>query len=688
MGGFLRRGLLWLTLVLAVVSALAYATWRKLESRRMAVAKVYRIAYDSTPPHYDHIPGKGAAGFAIDVMNEAAKRAGVQLEWVYLPNGARAALFAGQVDFSPLGYYRPGAYPNLHQTRPWTEDYHVLVWDKAKFAADVSDWSGRTVAHVSRVASAEMAAARFKGSALVAAKSRRDALRAVCAGTADVAFVDLRVIESALLERPEGCERVHFQVRQSADSIDAMSLFARPAAAAVADILRDRIDTMIDDGTFTRIADRWFVFSGAELRNVTRLQQRNEQLRLLTALCAVMAIAIGVLVILIRKLRAARAAADRARVLQAEFLANVSHEIRTPMNGVIGAAEIVLDTDLTDNQRDYVETVRDSALTQLELLNQILDQSKLDSGVMMLDTDAFSPARLIAQIERTFQHAASRKGLWLRHAIDGDSAPCVRGDQLRIRQIVSNLVGNAIKFTANGGVEIRLSMEAHGGMITLGVAVVDTGIGIPPGQHASIFERFRQADASTTRRYGGTGLGLTIARHLAQLMNGDITLASEPGQGSTFTFRVVLPAAPGESSIPARVEQSTIVLRGSRVLLVEDNAVNRKVASEILRKMGAVVTVAVNGREAVSVCSEQRFDAVLMDCHMPEMDGYSATAAIRKLPSPICDVPIIALTAGVSSEERKTALAAGMTAFLAKPVNRDELAAALADVARKEPARP
>lgn len=684
----MRRGRLWPSLVLAVVSALAYATWQKLETRRPIAGKVYRIAYDSTPPHYDHVPGKGAAGFAIDVMNEAARRAGVQLEWVYLPNGARAALFAGDIDFSPLGYYRPGAYPNLHQTRPWTEDYHVLVWDKGKFSADTSDWTGRTVAHVDRVASSEMAAARFRGSALVAAKSRRDALRAMCAGAADVAFVDLRVIESALLERPEGCERVHFQVRQSTDAIDEMSLFATPAAAAVADVLRDHIDDLIDDGSFTSIADRWFVFSGAELRNVTRLQQRNEQLRLLTALCAVMAIAIGILAISIRKIRSARAAADRARVLQAEFLANVSHEIRTPMNGVIGAAEIVLDTELTATQRDYVETVRDSALTQLELLNQILDQSKLDSGVMILDTEAFSPARLIAQIERTFQHAAARKGLFLRHSIDGDSSLCVKGDQLRIRQIVSNLVGNAIKFTVSGGIEIRLSMEPQGDIITLCVAVVDSGIGIPPEQHASIFERFRQADGSTTRRYGGTGLGLTIARHLAQLMNGDIALISSPGQGSTFTFRVLLPEAQGEKIVPAKVGQSAIVLSKLRVLLVEDNAVNRKVASEILRKMGAIVTVAVNGREAVSMCSEQSFDAVLMDCHMPEMDGYTATAAIRKLPSPICEVPIIALTAGVSSEERKQALAAGMTAFLAKPVNRDELASTLADVSGREAAHP
>lgn len=681
----MRRARLWLALALTVVSALAFVTWRKLETRRAAATKVYRIAYDSTPPHYDHIPGKGAVGFAVDVMNEAASRAGVRLDWVYLPNGARAALFAGQIDFSPLGYYRPGAYPGLHQTRPWTEDYHVLVWDKARFPGEMSDWTGRTVSHVGRVASSEMAAARFKGSSLLAAKSRREALRAVCIGTADVAFVDLRVIESALLERPEGCERIRFHVQQSADSVDAMSLFARPEAASVADGLRNSIDTMIDDGSFTRIADRWFVFSGAELRNVTRLQQRNEQLLWLTALCAAMAIAIGGLAILVRKLRVARAAADRARVLQAEFLANVSHEIRTPMNGVIGAAEIVLDTELTATQREYVETVRDSALTQLELLNQILDQSKLESGVMVLDTEAFSPARLIVQIERAFHHAAARKGLWLRHSVKGDFNAYVRGDQLRIRQIVSNLVGNAIKFTAAGGVEIRLAMETTGDMIALGVAVADTGIGIPAGQHASIFERFRQADSSTTRRYGGTGLGLTIARHLAHLMNGDISLQSDSGLGSEFTFRVLLPAAPNDAGVAVRPEHSPIPASGLRVLLVEDNAVNRKVASEMLRKLGAVVTVAVDGRKAVDFCAQQSFDAVLMDCHMPEMDGYAATAAIRKMPSPACDVPIIALTAGVSSEERKTALAAGMSAFLAKPVNRDELAAALADVSRSKP---
>jgi len=682
----LRRRRLWLAAALIGAATLTYATWRTYEAGRSDVGKVYRIAYDSTPPHYDHVPGKGAAGFAVDVMNEAARRAGVRLEWVYLGNGARAALLAGQVDLSPLGYYRPGSYPSLHQTRPWTEDYHVLVWDKARFSSDASDWAGRKVAHVGRVASAEMAASRFKGSTLLPAKSRLEALRTVCTGAADVAFVDLRVIESALLERPDECGRVRFHVQQSADSVDRLSLFARPAVAAVAERMRDSIDTMIDDGSFVTIADRWFVFSGAELRNVTRLQQSNQQLRWLTALCAAMAIAIGALAILIRKLRDARATADRARVLQAEFLANVSHEIRTPMNGVIGAAEIVLDSDLSAEQRDYVETVRDSALTQLELLNQILDQSKLDSGVMVLDIEAFSPARLIVQIERTFQHAAARKGLWLRHSIEGDPAGCVKGDQLRIRQIVSNLVGNAIKFTSNGGVDIRLAIKRSTDTSEIIVTVADTGIGIPVEQHASVFERFRQADSSTTRRYGGTGLGLTIAQHLAQLMSGEISLRSARGEGSQFTFRVQLPTAAPESGSVARPEQTVGALDGQRVLLVEDNAVNRKVASEILRKLGAVVTVAVDGREAVAVCSESTFDVVLMDCHMPEMDGYAATAAIRDLPAPARDVPIVALTAGVSSEERRAALAAGMSAFLAKPINREELASTLAGLARSRQA--
>jgi len=682
----LRRRRSWFAAALIGAATLSYATWRTFEAGRADTGKVYRIAYDLTPPHYDHVPGKGAAGFAVDVMNEAARRASVRLEWVYLGNGARAALLAGRVDLSPLGYYRPGSYPSLHQTRPWTEDYHVLVWDKARFSSGASDWAGRKVAHVERVATAEMAASRFKGSTLLPAKSRLEALRTVCTGAADVAFVDLRVIESALLERPDECGRVRFHVQQSADSVDRLSLFARPAVAAVADRMRDSIDTMIDDGSFVTIADRWFVFSGGELRNVARLQQSNQQLRWLTALCAAMAIAIGALAVLIRKLRDARATADRARVLQAEFLANVSHEIRTPMNGVIGAAEIVLDSDLSATQRDYVETVRDSALTQLELLNQILDQSKLDSGVMVLDIEAFSPARLIVQIERTFQHAAARKGLWLRHSIEGDPAVCVKGDQLRIRQIVSNLVGNAIKFTSSGGVDVRLAIKREPETSEIIVTVADTGIGIPAEQHASIFERFRQVDSSTTRRYGGTGLGLTIAQHLAQLMNGEIALRSAPGEGSQFTFRVQLPSAAPESGAVARPEQTVSALDGLRVLLVEDNVVNRKVASEILRKLGAVVTVAVDGREAVAVCSESTFDAVLMDCHMPEMDGYAATAAIRNLPAPARDVPIVALTAGVSSEERRAALAAGMSAFLAKPVNREELASTLAGMARSRQA--
>jgi signal transduction histidine kinase/ActR/RegA family two-component response regulator len=618
------------------------------------------------------VENKGASGFVIDVMNEAARRSGIRLKWVFCPAGALAAMSEDKIDLWPAGYYRPGDYPALHQTRPWTEDQHAIVWKTRQYNNAIPSGKGIRVAAVDRKINRDVIARKLPDMTPVWVPSRLAVLQTMCEGKADVAFLDLRVLESALLDRPPACRQESLRVQTVEGIGEPKSIFATQNGAQAAEELRAQIDQMILDGTLLQHTDKWFVFAGSTIQGVLRLREQGTQVQWLTLICALMGAVIAVMIWLMGHLRAARSAADRARKLQSEFLANVSHEIRTPMNGVIGTADLLLETDLTSEQREQIEVIRGCALNQVELLNQILDQSKMDSGLLLLESTAFSPKALLDQMERTFRGSAVRKGLSLRLLISEEFPEAVRGDALRIMQVLSNLINNAIKFTESGGVELRAGCRGEERFAHFEFVVSDTGIGIPPDKLSTIFEKFHQADSSTTRRFGGTGLGLSISRQLAEMMGGTLTVESTPGQGSKFTFRVsLLVEAVKREETKNAAKKPEAPLLDWRVLVVEDNVVNQRVCAEMLRRMGAAVSLAASGSEAITHCRENQFDAVFMDCHMPGMDGFEATKAIRALPNGCSQVPIIALTAGGAGYERGKALESGMSAFLTKPINRD-----------------
>ncbi|HEU0122086.1 MAG TPA: ATP-binding protein [Bryobacteraceae bacterium] len=674
----------WISGVVMLLTLAGVQRWKSYSEFQQFRGKTFRIGLEHNPPTLDWSTQKGAHGFAVDVLQEAALRSGIVLEWVLCARGSRAALQDGEIDLWPVGYYRPGEYPQFHQTRPWTEDQHAFVWDGDRFPIEPDSWDGHPVAVMNRLVSRTLAHRLFPRMQLYTAESRREVMEAVCRGAADVAFLDMRVVENTLLDRPASCRDRVLRVKPLPEVSDPMTIFSRPEHRAAAEALRSEIDEMLADGTLLNLAEKWFSFSSSDLRQVLRLEGRTRQLRWLTAVCGAMALIIGLLIVLVRKLRSARTIAERARILQSEFLANVSHEIRTPMNGVLGTADLLLDTVDDPEVREQVETIRESAYGQLELLNQILDQSKIDSGVLLLEMTPFSIRKLVEQVEKTFQPAARRKGLHLSVQMEGTIPALVQGDGLRIRQVLTNLVNNAIKFTSSGAIKIGLRGSVAAGLVTIEYTITDTGIGIPKEVQGTIFERFRQVDASTTRRYGGTGLGLSISRQLVRLMGGELTVESDLGKGSTFRFRLSLPVARmTEPEVPAPTLRSDL-LAGLSILVAEDNPVNQRVALAMLTRLGADVELAATGAEAVERCKHREFDAVLMDCHMPEMDGYEATAAIRRLTGAVRSVPIVALTAGASGEERRKALQAGMDGFLAKPVSREELAATLAALPRRE----
>jgi signal transduction histidine kinase/CheY-like chemotaxis protein len=377
------------------------------------------------------------------------------------------------------------------------------------------------------------------------------------------------------------------------------------------------------------------------------------------------------------ELAAAKQRAEHAMEARAQFMARISHDIRTPLSGIVGMSQLLMESETNPEYRSYVLAIHSCANSLTRLLNDVLDLSKAESGKVVLTAAPFNLHQLCEEIACLFRAALDEDKVRIEYSYAADAPHWVVGDEQRLRQVITNLVGNAVKFTPAGSVSLSVTsaMTSSGGC-RFRIKVTDTGIGIRTGRLSTIFDPYEQGEAGVARRFGGTGLGLSICKHLAELMKGSIEVASVYGEGSVFTLTVPLvPAVASEAPLspqPARPDDHTSMADGIAILVADDNRVNQTVCRRVLEKLGASVDVVSNGFEAVEACARVRYDLVLVDCNMPELDGYDATLLLRKQPA-ARGLRIVALTADATPEARRRCFEVGMDDWLLKPLRVESL---------------
>jgi signal transduction histidine kinase/ActR/RegA family two-component response regulator len=632
--------------------------------------RVYRIGTDNAFPYHYMKPDGSVEGLTADLIQEAARRTGIRLRWQVNPEGPSAALKANRVDLWSLLAVQPSLWPELHFSRPYLTNGFVVVGSKDAITESDGLKSIRRLSAVSLPFVSKLARETMPWAAVVLFPTRQQAFEAVCQGGADAMFMEARAAHGFMLRRPAGCETVGLHAVGAPVALQNLGIAATKEAAAVADLLRDELDSMLADGTTARLLNRWSYFYSGEAENLFRQEQAHAAQRRSMLMVGLLGICCTLLFVLAVRFRSAQRAAQSANRVKSHFVANMSHEMRTPLHGILGVSRILSSTRLDAEQREHVEMIESSGRTLLALVNDVLDVAQLERGAISLVEEVVALRDLIRETLRTFEIHASGKGVTLEAQGLENLPPYVLADGGRLRQILTNLLGNAVKFTAQGRISFTARSVDSGGTHWLWMAVADTGIGMTPDQLKHVFEKFYQADA---RRFPGTGLGLPITKTLVEAMGGQIEASSKYGEGSTFQVRIPLKVAESPTIVDVPAETAAPVNAGTCILVVEDNVVNQRIVQKLLEREGYRVSTAKDAESALSLYTPGQFGAVLMDCQLPGIDGYEATRQIRLRDDGKGRTPIIALTAAAMPGERERCLDAGMDDYLAKPVQVEEL---------------